>query len=103
MIDGGPDNGQPEGDVYGAAKTYMFKHRQALIVIHRQHHIAVLQCFRGKSAVGRQRTAHIDTVCPQFLQRGRASSEARVSSGGVSMMEAKILRLSHNPEGVEHE
>jgi hypothetical protein len=57
VVDRGADQGQAQRDVDAAPEGGVLEHRQALVVVHRQHAVGVLQVFRLEQGVGRIRAA----------------------------------------------
>ncbi len=68
MVNRGADDRQAERDVCALAEAGMLEHRQALIVVHRKHAIALRQFLRSKQRVGRQRRADIEAFGAQPVQ-----------------------------------
>jgi len=67
MVDGGADDRQAERHIDGRAEAFVFQHGQALVVVHRQHCVAVLQILGGKQSVGWQWTAQVHAFIAQAL------------------------------------
>ncbi|MNT14400.1 hypothetical protein D3C72_1494030 [compost metagenome] len=67
MIDRRADDRQTKGHVDGSAEAFVLKHRQTLVVVHRQHCVAMLQIFGGKQSVGRQRATKVHALAAQAL------------------------------------
>jgi hypothetical protein len=59
VVNRGADDGQPEGDVDGAAEAQMLEHRQPLIVIHGQHRVDPRDLLGHEGGVRRQRSAQV--------------------------------------------
>ncbi|MNI90887.1 hypothetical protein D3C73_1484700 [compost metagenome] len=67
VVDRCADDRQAEGHVDCRAEAFVLQHRQALVVVHRQHRIAVLQIFGGKQSVGGQGAAKVHALAAQAL------------------------------------
>ena len=61
MVDRRAHDRQAERHVDARAEARVLQHRQALIVIHREHRVGVAQAVRMKQRIGRQRTDHVVT------------------------------------------
>ena len=70
MIDRGANYRQSQRDVHAAPEACMLQHRQTLIVVHRQHRVALRQAMRREQRIRRQRFAHIHALRTQFIQYG---------------------------------
>ena len=51
-------------------KPAVLEHRQALVVVHRDHHVGVGETFPGERGIGRDRAAGVDSLRAQRLHRG---------------------------------
>ena len=68
MVDRRTDDRQAQGHVDCSAEAFVLEYRQALVVVHRQHRVAVLQIFGGKQGIGRQRPAQVHAFGAQAGQ-----------------------------------
>src|SRR4051812_20401502 len=72
MVDRGPHERETEGHVDAAAEGSVLEHRQALVVVHRQHGVGVLEALRHEQGVGRNRSGgvyagRLDRRCDDVL------------------------------------
>ncbi len=60
--------GRPERDIDAAAEAGVLEHRQALVVVHGQHRVAVRERVRHEQGVGRQRADELHALGAQALE-----------------------------------
>src|SRR5437868_3203590 len=60
VVDGGADEWQAERDVHATAEARVLEHRQALVVVHRQHRVGLLHALGNEERVGRDRSLGVD-------------------------------------------
>ena len=70
MVHRGAYDGQAEGDVDRAPEALVLEHRQALVVVHRQHRVGGLQVAGGEQGVRRQGRAEAHALGAQPRQGG---------------------------------
>ena len=68
MVNRGTDNGQAQRDIDGPAKALEFQYRQALVVIHGQYRISIVEPVRGEQGVRRQRPGQLNSLGPQLFE-----------------------------------
>jgi len=75
----------PVGSIHvdGLAKAHVLQHRQALVVIHGQHGVRLLQPRRGKQCIGWQRSAQAHAVFAQRFQRRRYHADFLVAQVAI--------------------
>ncbi len=69
MVDRGAHDRQAQRDIDGRTEALVLEYRQSLIVVHRQHRVAVLEMLRREQRIGRQRSDQVDTFLAQQGQR----------------------------------
>jgi len=62
------DQGQAKGDIHRFAKACIFEYRQALVVVHGQYGIGLLQALAGKKGVGWERADQVQALCAQRVK-----------------------------------
>ncbi len=71
MIDRGADDRQAKRHVDAVAKARVFQRSQPLVVIHRQHAVALFEHRRREHRVGRQRSDQPHTFAAQTFEDRR--------------------------------
>ena len=70
VVDRRAHEAEPESDVDGLSEAGVLEHRQALIVVHRDHDVSAGEPLAGERGVGRDRAANVDSLRAQRLHRG---------------------------------
>ena len=71
MVDRGADPRQPERDVDRMAEACVLEHRQALVVVHREHRVVAREARGHECGVRRERPFDVVTGGAQLCDRGR--------------------------------
>ena len=71
VVHRGAHDGQPQRHVHRVAEAGVLEHRQALVVVHGQHHVVVRQRARHEHGVGRQRAVDQHAGGARALDGGR--------------------------------
>ena len=69
MIDRGADDRQAERGIDRVVKADVLEHRQALVVIHRQHRVGIGEHMRGEQRVRRVGAAKANARGAQLVER----------------------------------
>ena len=62
VIDGGTDEGESERDVDGVTEANVFEHGEALIVVHREYRVSMLEVPGSEQGVGGQRPKEMNPL-----------------------------------------